>query len=188
MNDRRGDRTKTRSTREAPGFLLLDSLGSPMYANDEAVNILTYPDSQRSAQVHGKALVGKIRAVFPKLRDTSESTFFTVIKSGRRRYTCRSFSVSSTSRQGLRPTTALLLERNSPSQHLVLMGDEFHLTQREREAVEFLAQGLTSKEIADRMGISSNTVKAFLRLVMIKTGATTRKAASATVLNECTAD
>jgi DNA-binding CsgD family transcriptional regulator len=174
MKDRQRIRTKATPTREAPGFLLMDSLGGPMYVNDEAVKILTYPDSRRSAQFVGKALIGKIRAVFPKLRDTSESTFLTLIKSGRRRYICRSFSVSPTSRQGLPPTTALLLERDSPSRHLAIMGDEFHLTQREREAVEFLAQGLTSKEIAIRMGISSNTVKAFLRLVMLKTGVTTR--------------
>ena len=37
-----------------------------------------------------------------------------------------------------------------------------------------LLQGLTSKEIAVRMGISPNTVKAFLRLVMVKMGVSTR--------------
>jgi DNA-binding CsgD family transcriptional regulator len=37
-----------------------------------------------------------------------------------------------------------------------------------------LLQGLTSKEIAQRMGISPNTVKAFLRLVMVKMGVSTR--------------
>jgi len=40
--------------------------------------------------------------------------------------------------------------------------------------VEFLLQGLTSKEIANRMGISPNTVKAFLRLVMVKMKVSTR--------------
>ena len=34
--------------------------------------------------------------------------------------------------------------------------------------------GLTSKEVAIRMNISPNTVKAFLRLVMGKMGVTTR--------------
>jgi DNA-binding CsgD family transcriptional regulator len=37
-----------------------------------------------------------------------------------------------------------------------------------------LLQGLTSKEIAARMSISPNTVKAFLRLVMVKMGVSTR--------------
>jgi LuxR family transcriptional regulator, regulator of acetate metabolism len=48
------------------------------------------------------------------------------------------------------------------------------LTQREKETVELLIQGLTSKEIATRMKISPNTVKAFLRIVMVKMGVSTR--------------
>jgi DNA-binding CsgD family transcriptional regulator len=42
------------------------------------------------------------------------------------------------------------------------------------EVVALLVEGLTSKEIANRMKISSNTVKAFLRLVMVKMGVSTR--------------
>ncbi len=38
----------------------------------------------------------------------------------------------------------------------------------------FLVEGLTSKEIAERMQISPNTVKAFIKLVMIKMGVSTR--------------
>jgi DNA-binding CsgD family transcriptional regulator len=70
---------------------------------------------------------------------------------------------------------ALLLERNTTSS-LVLeeIAKQFDLTQRERETVELLLQGLTSKEIASRMAISPNTVKAFLRLVMVKMGVSTR--------------
>jgi len=52
--------------------------------------------------------------------------------------------------------------------------ERFSLTQRECETVEYLLQGLTSKEIAARMKISPNTVKAFLRLVMVKMKVSTR--------------
>jgi len=54
------------------------------------------------------------------------------------------------------------------------VAEQFNLSSREQEVVEFLLSGLTSKEIADRMKISANTVKAFLRLVMIKMGVSTR--------------
>jgi len=37
-----------------------------------------------------------------------------------------------------------------------------------------LSEGLTSKEIAVKMNISPNTVKAFLRFIMLKLGVTTR--------------
>ena len=40
----------------------------------------------------------------------------------------------------------------------------------------YLLQGLSSKEIANRMNVSPNTVKAFLRLIMIKTGVSSRSA------------
>jgi DNA-binding CsgD family transcriptional regulator len=48
------------------------------------------------------------------------------------------------------------------------------LTDREREALSGIAIGLTSKEVALRMKIAPSTVKAFLRLIMIKTGAPNR--------------
>ena len=52
----------------------------------------------------------------------------------------------------------------------------FNLTEREREALEYLLQGLNNKAIANRMSISPNTVKAYMRTIMIKTGATSRSA------------
>jgi DNA-binding NarL/FixJ family response regulator len=48
------------------------------------------------------------------------------------------------------------------------------LTPREQETVTLLARGLTNKEIGARMGVSVNTVKAFIRSVMLKLGVTTR--------------
>ena len=51
---------------------------------------------------------------------------------------------------------------------------QFSLTQREQETVGFLVEGLTTKEIAQRMHISPHTVKAFIRLVMIKMDVATR--------------
>jgi DNA-binding CsgD family transcriptional regulator len=57
---------------------------------------------------------------------------------------------------------------------LTEIAERFGLTARERETVQYLLEGLTSKEIAQRMKISPNTVKAFLRLVMVKMGVSTR--------------
>jgi len=56
------------------------------------------------------------------------------------------------------------------------ISEQFNLTQREREVLEYLLQGMSSKVIANRMNLSPNTVKAFLRLIMIKTGASSRAA------------
>jgi DNA-binding CsgD family transcriptional regulator len=51
---------------------------------------------------------------------------------------------------------------------------QYKLTRREREALMLLNEGLTSKEIAQRMNISANTVKGFVHLIMLKLGVTTR--------------
>ena len=52
----------------------------------------------------------------------------------------------------------------------------YHLTEREEEALRGIALGLCTKELAERMKISPNTVKSFVRLIMIKLGVTSRAA------------
>jgi DNA-binding CsgD family transcriptional regulator len=61
---------------------------------------------------------------------------------------------------------------------------EYHLTDREQEALVGISMGLTSKELADQMGISPNTVKAFTRLIMLKMGVTTRTGILGKVLEQ----
>jgi len=75
------------------------------------------------------------------------------------------------------PSVAVLLERG-PSGLIPLsqVSQQFNLTQREGEALAYLLQGLSSKEIANRMNISRNTVKAFMRMIMIRTGVSSRSA------------
>ena len=68
----------------------------------------------------------------------------------------------------------MLERRCNEAVKLTEIADRFGLTARERETVQYLLEGLTSKEIAQRMKISPNTVKAFLRLVMVKMGVSTR--------------
>jgi DNA-binding NarL/FixJ family response regulator len=53
------------------------------------------------------------------------------------------------------------------------------LTAREREVLDLLAKGMTNREIADRMMISTNTVKRHLKAVFKKLDVHTRSAATA---------
>jgi DNA-binding CsgD family transcriptional regulator len=55
-----------------------------------------------------------------------------------------------------------------------VIAKQFSFSPRERQAVEWLLQGLSSKEIADRMEISSHTVNSFIRTIMIKMGVSNR--------------
>ncbi len=55
------------------------------------------------------------------------------------------------------------------------------LTEREREVLELLAQGLTNKEIAEKLVITTNTVKRHLKAIFEKLDVHTRSAATAKV-------
>jgi DNA-binding NarL/FixJ family response regulator len=55
------------------------------------------------------------------------------------------------------------------------------LTEREREVLELLAQGLTNKEIAEKLVITTNTVKRHLKAIFEKLNVHTRSAATAKV-------
>ena len=90
-------------------------------------------------------------------------------------------------RQGERPAASEVARaKEAPGEAFALDGmnhetvavaglaERFGLTPREHETVRLLLEGLTSKEIAKRMNISINTVKAWMRLVMIKMKVSTR--------------
>ena len=68
---------------------------------------------------------------------------------------------------GLQPNTALLLERKAARQlDVSQVAKRYKLTPREQGIAELLMQGLTRKEIANRMHINPNTMETFLQLVM----------------------
>jgi DNA-binding CsgD family transcriptional regulator len=90
-------------------------------------------------------------------------------------YSCRSFVIRPQSKVIDQPLLALYLKQEmSVASAVVNVGNEYHLTDREQEALMGVAMGLSSKELALRMKISPNTVKAFLRIIMIKMGSTNR--------------
>jgi DNA-binding CsgD family transcriptional regulator len=155
----------------------MDSLLNPISFNPEAVQILGYPDKLANARRPEVFLTGKIHSILVGERNLREAPLVSEFRSGRRHYFCRAFLVDSRSKDPSYPTIAVLLERG-PSGLIPIsqVSQQFHLTQREGEALAYLLQGLSSKEIANRMSVSPNTVKAFLRLIMIKTGASSRSA------------
>ena len=159
-----------------PGFLLVGPSLDPIACNAGAVQILAFPSIPEKIKKLDTFLTDKIRTGLVNRHSRESLEFVKEFRSGKRRYICRSFRLDShDDRNGTQPTVAVLLERySSGNAALTQMSEQFALTERERETVELLLQGLTSKEIAVRMNISPNTVKAFLRLVMVKMGVSTR--------------
>jgi DNA-binding CsgD family transcriptional regulator len=160
----------------ADGFLLVNESFKPLYANNEAVAILAYPEKPAGINSLESFLVRKVQSILGDKQSSIGSGVITQLVSGKRRYLCRAFPVRpGSSSAGILSSFALLLERYHTARlDISELAELYRLTDREREATGYLLQGLTSKEIAVRMEISPNTVKAFMRFVMVKMGATTR--------------
>jgi DNA-binding CsgD family transcriptional regulator len=157
------------------GFLLLDSSLCPILVNPIAAQILIYPQKPETLRNFNRHLARRIRSTLFSEELSNSSVPVHKFQSGKRTYLCRSFRVSGMDRADSRASLAVLLERVfARSATLNHLSERFHLTTREKEVAQFLLQGLTSKEIGKRMQISPNTVKAFLRLIMVKMGVSTR--------------
>lgn len=161
----------------AAGFLLLDSSRRLLWFNAEALQILSFPEKLANIRSPEVFLAAKIGLSLTSRQASGGSPFVTEFRSGRRRYLCRAFRVDTRAEASYRPAMALLLERGSSgSIPLAAVCAQFSFTRREREALGNLLQGLSSKEIADRMKVSPSTVKVFLRLIMVKMGVSSRSA------------
>jgi len=158
------------------GFLLLDVALNLIASNDSALQILCFPGVPEQIKQPKAFLAGRVRMSLIDRKNQAGPQFVNELKSGKRRYTCKTFQVGGNDLHPIQPAFALLLERSESGScpALAEIAEQFNLTQRECETVEFILQGLTSKEIATRMKISPNTVKAFLRLVMVKMKVSTR--------------
>jgi DNA-binding CsgD family transcriptional regulator len=159
------------------GFLLLDAELNLIASNDPALQILCFPSDAHRIKQPRVLLADRVRTTLLDRQHRDRKVFVNELQSGKRRYVCKAFQVNCNPQNGQssQPAFAVLLERVvSGSMTAAEMAQRFALTQRECETVEYLLQGLTSKEIAARMKISPNTVKAFLRLVMVKMKVSTR--------------
>jgi DNA-binding NarL/FixJ family response regulator len=78
----------------------------------------------------------------------------------------------------------LVLERFSSMAAHALRSPDYSLTDREREVLEFMVQGLIKKEIAARLHVSVHTVATHIRHVYEKLQVTTNTAAVSKALRE----
>jgi DNA-binding CsgD family transcriptional regulator len=174
--DKRATMEKVSPPWTVAGFVLMDSSLSPISFNAEALEILVYPNKPANSR-SSDILLTKTCSTLLSGQRLGDARSVTEFRSGRRRYFCRAFFVDAHANDRSHPSVAVLLERG-PSVLIPLsqVSLQFSLTQREGEALAYLLQGLSSGEIANRMNISPNTVKAFMRMIMIKTGVSSRSA------------
>ena len=148
------------------GLVLMDRSLKLIAFDRGAAAILSYPNQPGAA---ASALPREILDVLRHRKPTDLASVRTHFHMGKNEYLCRAYLVESHNAALTEPIMALHLEKvSSTSDAIHEVGAKYHLTDRELEALRGIPMGLTSKEVAERMNISPNTVKAFLRLIMIK--------------------
>lgn len=166
-----------------PGLIIVDASLNVVASNPEALQILTFP--ARPENIHPLKTSLTTRICSDLVEKQSPLRLVTEFQSAKRTYFCRSFALevadkprTENHKKGSVQSNGLLvvmLERKSNEAVMIAeISAHFGLTARERETVQFLLDGFTSKEIAHRMKISPFTVNAFMRMVMIKMGVSTR--------------
>jgi DNA-binding CsgD family transcriptional regulator len=172
--------TDSRNPTGGWGVVLVDSAFAPVSYNAEAIRILTYPAGPDKNHQQVQQIEAKLRSLLIKFRYSRRASMI-LFQSGRRHYGVRVIELqnhrtsdANSPGYGLRAVLLERLDRNHVD--LVAVSERFNLTPREQEALGLLLEGLSSIDIAGRMGISPHTVKTFLRLVMIKMQVSSRSA------------
>ena len=157
------------------GFLLLNSNLNPIFFNRAAAEILSYPQKVEAHKNLDDYLSNRVRTNLVSGEYSQMPKVVSDFQSGRRLYQCRTYRVNALAQGDARCSLAIILERGSNGTISIdHVSEKFHLSTREREVLPHLLNGLTTKEIASGMDISPNTVKVFLRMIMVKMGVSTR--------------
>jgi len=165
------------------GIVLMDLSLRPLAFDRGAAEM--FPDAARCGGSTGPAL-SIPREIIDIIRRSrpgdplAEKVRFSL---GAHDYSCRAYLLESPNHFLQGAILAVHLEREAPAYDAVShVGWEYDLTGREQEVLKGIAIGLTSKEVAERMKISPNTVKTFLRTIMMKLGVSTRSGVVAKLL------
>lgn len=160
------------------GVILITLALKPVAVDAGAAAILRHHNRQRGTPDSSISVPEEILAIIRSRKHGDRSSYVRVsVPIGSHRYICRTYLMESQNGTAPQPMLMLHLQRDTAAPDAVYqIAAEYDLTDREKEALLGLALGLTSREVAKRMNISPNTVKTYVRLIMIKMGVTRRAA------------
>ena len=166
------------------GLVLLNAALKPVAFDRGAINILLGSQGQDDERSPlnipiPKEIVDVIKTHNPF--DLSSLRLHFLTSTGK--YNLRAYRIEPQDGTLNEPLVVLHFERASTAERAVReVGAAYHLTEREQEALVGIISGLSSKQLAAQMKISPNTVKAYVRLIMVKMGVETRAGISAKLL------
>jgi DNA-binding CsgD family transcriptional regulator len=168
----------TNSEDTGSGLVLLNMALQAIAADRGAVDIFRRHNLTSGSADHKIVQVPEdiLAAIKNTIKADRPSSSFSIAV-GESRYRCRTYVIQSESISLKGGMVALHLDAETDTRDpLSAVMAAYHLTEREGEALRGIALGLSTKEMADRMRISPNTVKSFVRLIMIKLNVTSRAA------------
>lgn len=169
------------------GLVLMDLSFNLIACDRGAASILNYSNLAGASPGGASSIPTELLEMLRDHMPSESAPLKTHLRLGLCEYVCRAYVVEGAEQPLGQSILALHLERDlSASDAAYEVGTRYNLTEREMEALKGILIGLGSKEVAERMHISPNTVKAFLRLIMIKMGVTTRAGIVAKVLQNRT--
>lgn len=157
--------------RTPTGLVFVDSTMRITSCNSVALEIFGYPDMTH-AKERLNSFILKTFGSAVRQRVSVELSAVTELFSGRRQYSCRAYLLDQ-----CKPDEhiAIVLKRSSSIwSGLTDVCKQFALTPRESQVLRLISRGLATKEIASEMNLSPNTVKAFIRMMVIKMGVSSR--------------
>jgi len=170
-------------TAKAPkvGLLLMDLSLRPI-AYDRGAAAIFQNGSAMKPESHF-FLPREVQEMVGNLKSNNQASMKVIFRAGNTDYSCTSYLMEAQDGFPAQTIVALHIERlSSVTDAVSAVAAKYHLTEREQEALKGISMGLCSKELAERMHISPNTVKVFLRLIMIKMGVSTRGGIVAEIL------
>jgi DNA-binding CsgD family transcriptional regulator len=166
------------------GLVLIDPSLNVIAADWGAAAILKYRNQPGVKPGSALCLPEDILEILRSRKPSDRLSVETHFRMDKTAYFCRIYLLESPDGLMTQPIVALHLERDpSANDAICEIVKKYKLTGREQEVLRGISQGLATKELAERMSISPNTVKAFLRLVMIKMGVTKRARIVARILH-----
>lgn len=156
------------------GLVLLDSSLKPLAFDRGAALILTPP-----------AIPEEILRAIRGRKPTELTSIKIAVRRGKSDYVCRVYLLDEAGGLLAQSIIVLHLERDaSLGNAMYEAAVKYNLTEREQQALKGISMGLSNKQLSEEMNISPNTVRAFLRLIMVKMGVTSRSAIVAKVLQD----
>ena len=169
-----------------------------VFFNDEAKSILfpPAPEGERALLPEISSLCLKWKEILDRMQDEirgsadegiQRKSYIDILQSWRRQYAVRGILLSertSTSKRGKKSYLFIIERVNPENLNLTEVFRQGNLNHREQEIVRLILADYGNKEIAKHLGISINTVKGYMKLLMRKVGVHTRAGIIAALLNK----